>query len=606
MVEGADDAASKVEENNEVHAGQGEFLAYSTDVRQEERHHDRGEDFKKTLDPQVDDPPPPVFGIRKVAPLAVHESGHIEQRNGDRAVQEHVCQAPGVLFILDGGADRSPDKDEPDNHPGNQQELPHAAQFDEFVSLVPEQIPVSIEIAGYGKPGASERACHHHDQRPEEDQDPRGLPPGFLAHERADEKPGREEAGCNEENGQLDMPGSDGGIRQEGSDRNAVERVAFHGKVGRNRTEPELEGEQHDGRNEVHQGGFLARSRLGFREIEREMALVLLPPDVPLVHKQGCCDAENQQNYAHDGPDEKIRQRDVPDQRIEGPVGRIGVLRARTPSARCPRKPCKEDRYQAALCFRPDDSRLQSHAVIAFLKQLRIVAGQRVERLGLVRREDQCARLGSKTVLLDFLAHEDLQTRLVFRRQLLEVFLGEVSGLVRIEAMMAGGQVKAHSMEEISGPVRGQVGPMPPDGSDMLSSAAVEIILSVNDFFAGEQDGARLVLHLFRNGRFFFPDRIAAQNQDPECQRETEQKNRPHLWICHLVSSLNPGVEPNVSGAQDYFTRVFDLPGWPGSLPALLLLYPFGAVQPTRPSCGARCAAQSATSREGCDRTNRY
>jgi hypothetical protein len=52
-------------------------------ARKEECDRDSGEDLEETFDPEMHDPPAPIFGRDQMAVLAVHQTGCIEERDGD-------------------------------------------------------------------------------------------------------------------------------------------------------------------------------------------------------------------------------------------------------------------------------------------------------------------------------------------------------------------------------------------------------------------------------------------------------------------------------------------------------------------------------------------
>ena len=78
-----DDAATQVKEDAQVYSRVRELLAHCTDARQKKRHNNRCEDFKKSLHPEMNHPPSPVFRIGEMASLTIHKASHIEQWDGD-------------------------------------------------------------------------------------------------------------------------------------------------------------------------------------------------------------------------------------------------------------------------------------------------------------------------------------------------------------------------------------------------------------------------------------------------------------------------------------------------------------------------------------------
>ena len=138
--------------------------------------------------------------------------------------------------------------------------------------------------------------------------------------------------------------------------------------MGRHRAKAQLQGEERDCGQKIYECRFLARSRLRFREIKFERVPVFVLADITLVDEQGPSDTENEQDNTDDGPDEKVRQGLVADQRVVGPVGRVGVFCVKPLRPGGPGQPCEEDRHQAPLLGRSDDSRLQAHRIVSVLK----------------------------------------------------------------------------------------------------------------------------------------------------------------------------------------------------------------------------------------------
>ena len=183
VMERADDAGSQVQEDAHVDDLQAELRADRADAGQDEREHDGGEDLEESLHPEVDDPPAPVLGVGEVAALAVQEAGHVEQRDGDRAVQEHVREPAAVLFRQKRRADGAHDQHQPDDHPGDEEDLPDAAQLDVLVALVSEEEAVRAEASLDGQPCSGKRTQDDDHHRHEQKDRQRPLPLRLLAHE---------------------------------------------------------------------------------------------------------------------------------------------------------------------------------------------------------------------------------------------------------------------------------------------------------------------------------------------------------------------------------------------------------------------------------------
>ena len=129
--------------------------AHRAHPAEHERERDRREHLEEVLDPEVHDPPAPVVGDRHVRARRVEEADRVEERDRDRGVEEQVREAALVTLGLQRRLDARGHEDEPEHHPGDERDLPDAAELDVLVALVadepgcpylprmPAQVPVS-------------------------------------------------------------------------------------------------------------------------------------------------------------------------------------------------------------------------------------------------------------------------------------------------------------------------------------------------------------------------------------------------------------------------------------------------------------------------------
>jgi len=137
MMKRAHDAAPQVQGNDKVHSRMRQLFAHRAYSRQQEGKHHRREYLEESLNPEMHHPPAPVLGVRKMASLAVHESRHVKQRYRYRTVEKKMRKTAFVFLILQGGKNRPEDQDKPYQHSRDEKQLPHPAELDIFIPLVP-------------------------------------------------------------------------------------------------------------------------------------------------------------------------------------------------------------------------------------------------------------------------------------------------------------------------------------------------------------------------------------------------------------------------------------------------------------------------------------
>ena len=112
MVARPDDPCAEVEDRVEVDDARGRLRAHEPHLEEHDRDEHRREELEEALDPQMDDPEAPVVDHRRIRVGAVEERGQIEQRNGDRDVEEERRQS-ARLRVLHRGPERAEHEKEP-------------------------------------------------------------------------------------------------------------------------------------------------------------------------------------------------------------------------------------------------------------------------------------------------------------------------------------------------------------------------------------------------------------------------------------------------------------------------------------------------------------
>jgi len=142
-------------------------------------------------------------------------------------------QAAAVVFTLQGRAYGPPDQYQPDEHAGNQQQLPNPPQLDILITLMTEKESISTQQAINRNPGSGQTSDNNDDKRRKQRPYTSGLTFWFSADEGSDKKSGGQKTGGDKKDGQLDMPSARRHIRQNACQGNAVKCIAFHRIMGR-------------------------------------------------------------------------------------------------------------------------------------------------------------------------------------------------------------------------------------------------------------------------------------------------------------------------------------------------------------------------------------
>ena len=177
-------------------------------------NHDGGE-LEKALDPEVHHPPPPVFRGDQMALLPIHQSGSIEQRNGDTGDQKEYEQRLVLRLTCQCRAEGTDHESQPEDKPDEEYYLPAATEINVLVPLRAEPEPGVAQILLHPEPLAEEGTHDHNEERDEEQIHTRPLPRWFIATDGGgDIQTGCQPRGGNPEQAKLRMPGTSHRIRQ--------------------------------------------------------------------------------------------------------------------------------------------------------------------------------------------------------------------------------------------------------------------------------------------------------------------------------------------------------------------------------------------------------
>src|SRR5262249_32288858 len=88
VMPGADDSSGEIDDRRQESAFRRDARPNKFEASKEEGDDRRGEHFKESLDPQMDDPPSPIFDQRQVRVLAPRETGAVKKPNGTGRQQE--------------------------------------------------------------------------------------------------------------------------------------------------------------------------------------------------------------------------------------------------------------------------------------------------------------------------------------------------------------------------------------------------------------------------------------------------------------------------------------------------------------------------------------
>ena len=437
VVEGADDPGAEVEQDREVRRALRRPLTDRADAREDEGERDRREHLEEVLDPQVHHPPAPVVRDGDVRPRRVGEPDRVEHRDRDRGVEEQVREPAAVLLRRERRLHRPVDEDEPEQHPGDEPELPDAPELDVLVALVPDEPAVRAgELPLHAEVGAGERADHDDDERAEEREDEGALPLRLVPvrDHRADEEPGREPAGRDPEHRELQVPAARRRVREDRPGVDPEQPVALDRVVAGHRPEERLEDEEQDRDGEERQRGALARGRprLAERSDPDRLLGILRPhPEVGEDRDRG---PEDQQDHRDDGPDERRGQRDVPDERVVREVRRVAERLAGPVRAGGPCGPEEERGHRPRRRWVGDEAARDRHRVRPLGEEPPVVRDERGNRGRLPGGEGERPGGGVVAVRPELRPDLRLDPPALARGERLELGLREARRLLRGEA----------------------------------------------------------------------------------------------------------------------------------------------------------------------------
>ena len=230
MVAGANDSTRQ--KNRGRKQGRGSRNARSNEGQPHENEGDygRGENFEEPLDPQMHDPPAPVFDLRKMRMLAPRQPSTIKQR--DRGCAQRPAM-PQVAFARLASAGRaSALESSRTTTAAGQQKAPTARHGPGRHIHSPDgRNRTTRHRTTYCECSAirRSRANNHDQQSQKQDVDSQSLPLRLLlANEGADEQSCRQPSRGNPEQAKLDVPGSRYGVRQPLRKWKPIEGIPFN------------------------------------------------------------------------------------------------------------------------------------------------------------------------------------------------------------------------------------------------------------------------------------------------------------------------------------------------------------------------------------------
>ena len=180
MVACAYDARTQVEDGVEVDQSRGGFRRHQAHLVEDHRHQHRSEEFEKALDPQMDDPETPVVDDREIGVGPVEHRGQIEQRDGDRSVEEQGREFP-LIIGFHGRPQSAEHQEKPENEASGQEHLPETAQIQVLAALVTQPEPQGAQLSIDAEVFPEQAAEDHDGQSGQQDQYARLLALRFRA-----------------------------------------------------------------------------------------------------------------------------------------------------------------------------------------------------------------------------------------------------------------------------------------------------------------------------------------------------------------------------------------------------------------------------------------
>ena len=223
----------------------------------EQRRDDRGgEHLEDAFDPQVDDPPAPIFHDRDVRVLAVEQARAEQQADRNGSDDDEENERPPA-FLLQRRPQAAQDQRRPQQQADEQIDLPEAAEVEIFVALVaePEVQRADAHVAVDRQPFAGERADDDDQQADEQEVDAEALELRLAsAEQRRDVEAGGEPRGRDPQHRELGVPGAGDGIGEIFRHRQAVEALALDRVMRGDDAEQHLGEEQGRDHEEIFRG----------------------------------------------------------------------------------------------------------------------------------------------------------------------------------------------------------------------------------------------------------------------------------------------------------------------------------------------------------------
>ncbi|MNM65992.1 hypothetical protein D3C81_774590 [compost metagenome] len=127
MVERADDPAEQKDDRREEYRTGGHSDSQQAHASEQEGHHHRGEHLEEAFDPEMDNPPAPIFGDRQMGMLPPHQARDVEQRNRGGGQQEQDQQVTRFTAFFQRGPDRPGHQEQPKEQSDGKENLPEPA-----------------------------------------------------------------------------------------------------------------------------------------------------------------------------------------------------------------------------------------------------------------------------------------------------------------------------------------------------------------------------------------------------------------------------------------------------------------------------------------------
>ena len=238
----------------------------------------------------------------------------------------------------------------------------------------------------------------------------------------------------------------------------------------------------------------------------------------------------DQDDHAHDGPDDVFGRRHIVDQRFMRPVVGIGRHAVGTLGCGSPGGPEKEVRQagtrfggrQGGFLHGEVHARLVHGDIVA--KQLVVVDGRLGHRLGTPVGHRDHARLRIIGILAVFGRQTALQRGLGIGVQ-----LGIVHAILFLGSQIQPG--RQFTMQPVGGPVRRLIGTVPQDRPDRHPAGRLPGALPIENLLFGHQDFAVDRGHLGRNGRGVMIDLLAHPAQDGKSHQKDADQRPPQLLV---------------------------------------------------------------------------